>query len=68
MAKNEIVTADVEVKEPKVKITFTKAKILKCKRYENRVDLLNVLLDDSKVYTFDEVNSAIEKFMKGEVK
>lgn len=66
MAKNE--TADVEVKEPKVKITFTKAKILNCKRYEHRVDLLNVLLDESKAYTFDEVDDIIEKFMKGKVK
>ena len=67
MAKNENANAEVEVKEAKAKITFTKAKILKCKRYKNRVDLLGVLLKENKAYTFEEVDALIEKFMKGKV-
>lgn len=68
MAKNENTTSDIEVKETKVRITFTKEKILKCKRYEDRIDLLGVLLNETKAYTFDEVDALIEKFMKGKVK
>lgn len=70
LSKERVVDlAKVEkVAEVKEKITFTKAKILKSKRYSNRVDLLGVLLTDSKAYTFDEVDALIEKFMKGKVK
>ena len=46
-------------------ITFTKEKILKFKRYRNRIDLLNVLLDDVKAYTTTEVDALIDEFMKG---
>lgn len=49
------------------KITFSKAKILRFERYKNRVDLLNVLLNDEKPYTTDEVDGLVEKFMKGKV-
>lgn len=49
-------------------ITFTKDKILTFKRYGNRIDLLTVLLDDSKAYTTDEVDALIDNFMKGKVK
>ena len=50
------------------KIIFTKDKILKFKRYRNRIDLLGVLLDDNKEYTTEEVDVLIDKFMKGKVK
>lgn len=56
-----------EAKEKVEKITFSKAKILRFERYKTRVDLLNVLLDDEKPYTTDEVDGLIEKFMKGKV-
>lgn len=56
-----------EAKEKVEKITFSKAKIIRFERYKNRVDLLNVLLDDEKPYTTDEVDGLIEKFMKGKV-
>lgn len=49
-------------------ITFNKAKLLAFKRYQNRIDLLKVLLDENKVYTVKEVDALIEKFMKGKVK
>lgn len=65
LAKNETITDAAEVK---TKITFSKEKILKSKRYEHRVDLLGVLLKDGKDYTFDEVDALLEKFMKGKVK
>lgn len=48
-------------------ITFTKEQILTFKRYKHRKDLLNVLLDDVKAYTTDEVDALIDNFMKGTV-
>lgn len=65
MAKNNDTAVKAGVK---AKITYSKSKILNSKRYEHRVDLLGVLLDDSEAYTFDEVDALVEKFMKGKVK
>lgn len=58
-----------ETKITKVtKNTYTKESILKSKKYFNRLDLLRTLLDDGKSYTFEQVDSLIENFMKGKVK
>lgn len=46
---------------------FSKSQIINSKRYRNRRDLLNAILED-KHYSMDEVDTLIEKFMKGEVK
>lgn len=54
-----------EVKD--VKQTFTKEQILKFEQYRYRIDLLNVLLENGKAYTTDEVDALIDKFMKGKV-
>lgn len=48
--------------------TFTKAQLLKSKKYSERVDLLNVLLEDSKTYTSKEVDELVKDFMNKEVK
>ncbi len=50
------------------KAVFSKAQILASKKYVGRVDLLNVLLNNSKLYALEEVDSLIDKFMKGKVK
>ncbi len=63
MSKNKNTNSNVV--EP---ITFTKEKIVKFKRYRNRIDLLKALLDDNKAYTMDEVDALIDNFMKGKVK
>jgi hypothetical protein len=47
------------------KITFSKAQLLASERYKNRRDLLGALLEESKEYAFKDVDSAIEKFLKG---
>lgn len=47
---------------------FTKEQLLKSKKYTNRKDLLNVLLDDKTTYTTKEVEQKIEEFMKKKVK
>lgn len=49
-------------------ITFEKEKILTMTRYQNRVDLLRVLLQADKAYAFEEVDGMIHTFLKGKVK
>lgn len=48
--------------EPK----FSKDQLLGAKKYADRRDLLNVLLDGSAQYTIAEVDKAIDNFMKAE--
>lgn len=56
-----------EVKEKNVinNTKFSKKVILKLAKFANRKDLLNVLLKDKRVYTIDEVENIIKKFMEG---
>ena len=56
--------ANAEVAAP----VYTKAQLLASKKYANRQDILNALLDDGKTYTTDQVDALIEKYMKGQVK
>ena len=41
---------------------------MRSQRYAKRRDLLGALLEDGKWYTLEEVDTAIENFMKGKVK
>lgn len=61
MAKKKIDEVEQEV------VTFTKEQILASKRYSNRKDVLGVILTDKKGYTLDQVDSLLEKFLKGKV-
>lgn len=49
-------------------IKFPKETIAKTKRYRDRVDLVNALLEDGKEYTFEETDEIIKIFMEREVK
>ncbi len=49
------------------KNSFSKEQIVNSKKYANRKDLLSSLLEDGKKYTFGQVDTIIEKFMKGKV-
>lgn len=59
-------------KKPKTEATqevlFTKEQILASKKYSNRRDVLGAILTDKKEYTLEQVESLLEKFMKGKVK
>ncbi len=44
---------------------FSKEDLVKSQKYQHRRDLLNAILEDDKKYTIQEVDSKIEKFMKG---
>ena len=48
-------------------VTYTKGQILNSEKYKNRRDALGVILKDDGVYTVEEVDSLLEKFMKGKV-
>lgn len=56
--------ANAEVAAP----VYSKAQLLASKKYANRQDILNALLEDGKTYTTDQVDALIEKYMKGQVK
>ena len=44
-----------------------KERVLTFRRYADRRDLLSVLLEDGKEYTFDQIDGLINDFMKGKV-
>lgn len=47
---------------------FSKRAFLKSEYYRGKEDILNVLLEDDKLYTTDEVDGLIGNFLKGKVK
>ena len=49
-------------------VTYSKEQILVSKKYENRKDILGVLLADGEEYTFEKVDSLLDRFMKGKVR
>lgn len=46
---------------------FSKEQILASNKYADRRDALDVILEDNGVYTIEQVDSLLEKFMKGKV-
>lgn len=48
--------------------TFLKEGLLQSARYAHRQDLLGVLLEADRQYTFEEVDMLLDEFMKGKVK
>lgn len=48
-------------------VVFHKERVLTFRRYADRRDLLSVLLEDGKEYTFDQIDGLINDFMKGKV-
>lgn len=55
-------------KEVKEAIKYSKQAIVNSKRYANRKDILSVLLEEDKEYSFDEIDTIINDFMSKEVK
>ena len=64
-ATKKAVTAD---KKTAAAVKYTKEQLLKAKRYSQRKDLINALLEDNRQYAIDEVDAAIENFLKGKVR
>lgn len=55
------------VKEAATK-RYSKEQLTASQRYADKRDLLEALLDSGKKYSLSDVDSKIEKYMKGEVK
>lgn len=56
--------------QPEVKCSpplFSKEQLLASKSFESRKDALNVLLDDNKLYSIENTNQILNKFLKGKV-
>lgn len=51
-----------------MEVQFSKEAILRSQKYRNYRDLLSVVLEKSKAYTYTEIDSVIEKFQKGKVR
>jgi len=47
--------------------TYSKEQIIQSKKFKSRVDVLRVILDENKTYTIADVESELNKFMKGKV-
>lgn len=60
--------ADVTTEVQSVPIKFSKEQILASAKYRNNGDLVDAILDEKKKYTIENVDSLVEKYMKGEVK
>lgn len=59
----------IDKKEEALQISaFSKEQIISSQRYKDNRDIVNVLLNDNEMYSFEEVDSLITKFMKGKVK
>lgn len=46
---------------------FSKEQLIRSARFARRRDLLSALLKDGKLYSIEEVETAIEHYMKGKV-
>ena len=66
--KKTTTTKTVEKTETKKGATFTKAQLLNSTKYANRRDALNVVLDDNGNYTISDVETLLDRLMKGKVK
>lgn len=63
-----MVAKNIENAEPKAEFKWAKHQIVASKRYKDKIDLVNALLEDNKTYKLAEVDELIEKYMKGKVK
>lgn len=60
--------ADEKTEVQNVSIEFSKEQILASAKYRNNKDLVDAILDEKKKYTIENVDSLVEKYMKGKVK
>lgn len=60
--------AGVTTEVQSVPIEFSKEQILASAKYHNNRDLVDAILYEKKKYTIENVDSLVEKYMKGEVK
>ena len=49
-------------------VKYTKEQLRSSKKYKNDVDILGVVLEDGKTYTFEETDKLIKNFKESKVK
>lgn len=54
-------------KKNETNTSFTKEQLYDSKKYEMQKDILGIMLEEDKEYTFDEVDNLIKEFLKREV-
>nr|DAF24099.1 MAG TPA: hypothetical protein [Caudoviricetes sp.]DAS63730.1 MAG TPA: hypothetical protein [Caudoviricetes sp.] len=54
-------------KKNETNTSFTKEQLYSSKKYEMQKDIIGVMLEEDKEYTFDEVDNIIKEFLKREV-
>lgn len=47
---------------------YTKPQLIGANRYRNKRDILSVVLEDDKEYSFEEAEEAMNRFLKGKVR
>ena len=47
---------------------FTKRQLLSASRYQDKWDLLQVILEDGETYSVHDVEKAVERYLKGKVR
>lgn len=52
----------------KTETTYSKAQLVQSQKYKNKRDILNSILDDNKRYTFKEVDTLVDNFLRKKVK
>lgn len=55
------------VEEKKTMPMYSKESLISSKAYIHHKDVLNVVLKDGKMYTKEQCDNALEKFLKGKV-
>ena len=54
-------------KKNETNTSFTKEQLYSSKKYEMQKDIIGVMIEEDKEYTFDEVDNLIKEFLKREV-
>lgn|GEM_PF-963165 len=67
MAETTTMVGDIKIKAV-IDNKYRKQQILKSKKYSDKQDLINALLEDNGHYTLSQVDEIINNFMKGAVK
>lgn len=57
-----------EIKKEKTETTYSKTQLVQSQKYKNKRDVLNFILDDNKRYTFKEVDTLVDIFLRKKVK
>ena len=65
MAKKKTEQIEEAIEVVETPVSYTKKQIYNAKRYINRKDIITIMLEEDKRYTFDQVDKLIEQFLKG---